>query len=173
MATKKVQREDIVNFDETSFIMNNTYGWLCLFNETSNRKFPTLKKYGDSTRAKNSDIVDMNTNLSDLFLDCYALVKGSPALIEHLGLTEIYKYVLFSEKEMDELLSKSEQEITDFYENCPKGMREILIKFVKIKIERGDGVVDSSHKSNFLQKLFKIDFSKYWKESEETLKLKR
>ena len=166
----KQVKEQELNFDGFSQVMNNTVGWLQLFNEMQNRNFPVLKKYSDSIRVRNSDIEDMNTSLNELFQGGFALIKNNPLLVQHLGLEEVYKYVLYSEKEIDELLSKPDEEITAFYEKCPKGMKEVLIKMVKIKIERNEPIVDSSHKIEFLQKLFNVKYSDYWKENPENLK---
>ena len=165
-----IKKEQELNFDGFSVVMNNTYGWLQLFDEVGNRSFPPLKKYGDTLRIKNSIINDMNSSLSDLFQGGFAVIKDNPLLVKELVLEEIYNYILFSEKEIDELLSKTDAEITNFYENCPIGMKELLIKMVKIKIERGDTVVDSSHKIDFLQKLFNVKYSDYWTEEQTNQK---
>ena len=168
--TKKSQEntyEDIANGH--SIVMNNTFGWMQLFNEQTNKKYPTLKKYAQTVRCFNSDVIDMMTNLSDLFTEAYVLIKN-PELVDFLGLTETYKYVLFSEDEVDVLLSKSEAEITEFFNKAPRGQKALLLKIVKVKTERGDSVVDSSSKMAFLEKLFGVKYSDYYNEPQENLK---
>ena len=173
MTTKKIKntiQASKIDMSEKSLLMNNSISWLQLSNEVSNRKIPLLKKYGATVRVLNSDIEDMMSSSYEMFSECYVLIKDNPELVEYLDLGHVYNYVLFSEDEIDDFLSKSQNEIHDFYNNMAKGMKELFIKMVKIKIERGDRITDSTSKQRFFEELFKIRFSDYYKEPEENLK---
>jgi len=161
---------EVLDLNDKSQVINNTMGFFILFNELTNRK-KVFKKYGEFARFTNSELMDMNMSMGETFSDAFVLIKN-PLLVEEMGYTEIYQYVLFSEKEIDALLIKSDEEIKEFYENCPKGMKEILVKFVKIKIERGESVTDSRSKVEFFENLFSLKFADYWKENLEILKRK-
>ena len=149
---KKTSQE--IDMNKFANVQNNTLYWLLLYNQVLNRKYPLLKNFGDTMRLRRSDIQDVMTNSRELFEEGYAIILDDEEFVEHLGLSNIYKYVVKSKKEIDNLLSSSEEQITEFYNNAPRGIKELIFLACIEMIEKGDSAIDSLSKQKFLEKLF-------------------
>lgn len=144
-------------FDLNKFtlVQNNTLHWLLLYNEAQNRKYPLLTRFGQTTRMRRSDVFDIMVSQRELFEMGYAVIVDDPDFVEYLDMSQIYKHIVKSFQEIDDLLSQKDEEIAEFYNNAPKGIRELLLRVCINKVEIGDKVIDSISKQRFLEGLFK------------------
>ena len=152
MSKRRMDSNEVLD-NEYITIMNNTFGILQLMSKEENNRNVRIEKYGGKQRVQFKDIIQMAAESSEIFEKMYALILDQ-RVIDYLGLSEHYKYALYSMDEIDTFLQKSENEITEFIKNCSKGTKETIAIAIKNKIDSQEKIMDSTTKIKFFEKLF-------------------
>ncbi|HEY8805860.1 MAG TPA: hypothetical protein VIM42_12300 [Clostridium sp.] len=145
---KKVDKDDYVD------VVNNTTHILSFVNSRTTGEWMIEGGYGARDVMQVSDLVTMKSNQSKLLLEGW-LVIDDEDVVNHLRLTELYKYLIKPDN-IDVFFKSSESKMQEIVSKQPKGTKDLLAEMAKIKIENGE--FDSITKQRFLENLLGVKF---------------
>jgi hypothetical protein len=135
--------------DDLIVVMNGLSGTLVHRSDMTGRVW-RMTDFGQTTKIPYGELLNIRNRSPKVFKDGWLIVLN-PHIQDEFELTEIYKNIV-TPQNVEEIISKSPEEIEVFVKNMPKGAKQAFIE--KAKEMYTNGKLDSVKKINTIQQLF-------------------